>query len=101
MPDAAALQNLIDIGASIAPSRPTTVAAAAAVTQAAVTDALDGATLTGTALTTSATPTVDELETNDGVLGAQLNAALADIAAVKTELAALRAVIANHGFIVA
>jgi len=66
------------------------VSAAAAVTQAAVTDALDGATLTGTALTTSATPTVDELEANDGVLGGQLNAALADIAAVKTELAAIR-----------
>jgi len=34
-----------------------TVAAPAAVTQVAVTDALDGATFTGTALTTSATPT--------------------------------------------
>jgi hypothetical protein len=50
-----------------------------------VTDALDGATLTGSALTTSATPTVDELEANDGVLGGKVNAILA----------ALRA----HGFI--
>ena len=40
---------------------------------ASVTDALDGATLTGTALTTSATPTVDELETAVGVLGGKVN----------------------------
>ena len=66
------------------------VAAAAAVTQAAVTDSLDGATFTGTALVTSSTPTVDELETAFGVVGKQLNAALADIAAVKTEVAAMR-----------
>ncbi|MFA5142506.1 MAG: hypothetical protein WC471_06075 [Candidatus Woesearchaeota archaeon] len=42
-----------------------------------VTDALDGATLTGTALTTSATPTVDELETAVGVLGGKVNAIIA------------------------
>lgn len=41
------------------------------------TDALDGATLTGSTLTTSATPTVDELEANDGVLGGKINAILA------------------------
>lgn len=40
---------------------------------AVVTDALDGATLTGTALTTSATPTVDELEAAVGVLGGKVN----------------------------
>ena len=40
---------------------------------ASVTDALDGAALTGTALTTSATPTVDELETAVGVLGGKVN----------------------------
>lgn len=40
-------------------------------------DALDGATLTGATLTTSATPTVDELEANDGVLGGKINAILA------------------------
>lgn len=40
----------------------------------AVVDALDGATLTGDTLTTSATPTVDELEANDGVLGGKINA---------------------------
>ena len=40
-------------------------------------DALDGATLTGDTLTTSATPTVDELEANDGVLGGKINAILA------------------------
>jgi hypothetical protein len=40
---------------------------------AVVTDALDGATLTGTVLTTSATPTVDELETAVGVLGGKVN----------------------------
>jgi hypothetical protein len=39
-----------------------------------VVDALDGATLTGDTLTTSATPTVDELEANDGVLGGKINA---------------------------
>ena len=40
-------------------------------------DALDGATLTGDTLTTSATPTVTELEANDGVLGGKINAILA------------------------
>lgn len=39
-------------------------------------DALDGATLTGSTLTTSSTPTVDELEANDGVLGGKINAIL-------------------------
>lgn len=49
-------------------------------TQAAIADcvdSLDGATLTGSTLTTSATPTVDELEANDGVLGGKINAILA------------------------
>jgi hypothetical protein len=46
-----------------------------------VTDALDGATLTGATLTTSATPTVDELEANDGVLGGKVNAILAALRA--------------------
>lgn len=63
-----------------------TGAASAAVTQVAVTDSLDGATFTGTALTTSATPTVDELETNWGVLGLQLNAAGTDIAENKDHI---------------
>jgi len=40
-------------------------------------DALDGATLTGSTLTTSATPTVTELEANDGVLGGKINAIIA------------------------
>jgi len=40
-------------------------------------DALDGATLTGDTLTTAATPTVTELEANDGVLGGKINAILA------------------------
>ena len=44
-------------------------------------DALDGATLTGATLTTSATPTVDELEANDGVLGGKINAILAALEA--------------------
>jgi len=42
-----------------------------------VVDSLDGATLTGDTLTTSATPTVDELEANDGVLGGKINAIIA------------------------
>lgn len=42
-----------------------------------VTDALDGAALTGSTLTTSATPTVDELEACVGVLGGKVNAILA------------------------
>lgn len=50
-------------------------------TIASVTDALDGATLTGSTLTTSATPTVDELEANDGVLGGKINAILAALRA--------------------
>ena len=41
------------------------------------TDALDGATLTGDTLTTSATPTVDQLEACVGVLGGKVNAILA------------------------
>lgn len=48
---------------------------------AVVTDALDGAALTGTALTTSATPTVDELEACVGVLGGKVNAILAVLVA--------------------
>ncbi len=60
--------------------------AAASITQVAVTDALDGATFTGTALTTSATPTVDELEAIAGMLGLAVNAAGTDIAAQKVEL---------------
>lgn len=66
------------------------VTATVAAGQAVVTDALDGATFTGTALTTSSTPTVDELETAFGVIGLQLNAAGTDIANIKTELAAIR-----------
>lgn len=42
-----------------------------------VVDALDGAALTGSTLTTSATPTVDELEACVGVLGGKVNAILA------------------------
>lgn len=42
-----------------------------------VVGALDGATLTGDTLTTSATPTVDELEACVGVLGGKVNAILA------------------------
>jgi hypothetical protein len=48
---------------------------------AVVTDALDGATLTGTELTTSGTPTVDELETAVGVLGGKVNEILAVLVA--------------------
>lgn len=44
---------------------------------AVVVDALDGAALTGETLTTSATPTVDELEACVGVLGGKVNAILA------------------------
>ena len=46
-----------------------------------VTDALDGAALTGSTLTTSATPTVDELEAAVGVLGGKVNAILAALRA--------------------
>ena len=42
-----------------------------------VVDALDGAALTGSTLTTSATPTVDELEAAVGVLGGKVNLILA------------------------
>ena len=55
-------------------------------TQVAVTDSLDGATFTGTALATSGTPTVDELEAIAGMLGLAVNAAGTDIAAQKVEL---------------
>lgn len=46
-----------------------------------VTDALDGATLTGSTLTTSATPTVDQLEACVGVLGGKVNEILAALRA--------------------
>lgn len=42
-----------------------------------VVDALNGATLTGDTVTTSVTPTVDEAETNVGVLGGKVNLILA------------------------
>jgi len=44
-----------------------------AIGVADVVDALDGATLTGETLTTSATPTVTELEACIGVLGGKIN----------------------------
>jgi len=44
-------------------------------------DALDGAALTGDTLTTSATPTVDELEACVGSLGGKINAILAALRA--------------------
>lgn len=40
-------------------------------------DALDGATFTGSTLTTSATPTVDELEAAVGALAGKVNSILA------------------------
>ena len=70
-------------------------AAAASVTQVAVTDSLNGATFTGTALLTSATPTVDELEAIAGMLGLAVNAAGTDIAAQKVELDKLITDVAN------
>ena len=46
-----------------------------------VVDALDGATLTGATVTTSGTPTVDELEACVGVLGGKINAIIAALEA--------------------
>ncbi len=69
-----------DIGSGRVPAIAVSVAAAAAITQVAVTDSLNGATFTGTALLTSATPTVDELEAIAGMLGLAVNAAGTDIA---------------------
>lgn len=66
------------------------VTAVVAATAVAVTDSLNGATFTGTALLTSATPTVDELEAIAGMLGLIANANRTDIANIKTEVAALR-----------
>ena len=74
--------TIVDAAAATA-SNPT---APAALTQVAVTDALDGATFTGTALTTSGTPTVDELEAIAGMLGLAVNAAGTDLAALRTEV---------------
>ena len=54
---------------------PADVAAVAAIP--VVIDALNGATLTGSTVTTSATPTVDEAETNVGVLGGKVNLIIA------------------------
>lgn len=44
-------------------------------------DALDGATFTGSTLTTSATPTVDELEAAVGALAGKVNLILAALRA--------------------
>lgn len=66
------------------------VSAVVAQTAVAVTDSLNGATFTGTALLTSSTPTVDELEAIAGMLGLITTANRTDIAAIKTELAAIR-----------
>lgn len=65
------------------------VADPAALTQVVVTDSLDGATFTGTALLTSATPTVTELEAIAGMLGLAVNAARADNVALRAQLVAL------------
>ena len=46
-----------------------------------VVDALDGATLTGSTVTTSATPTVTELEACVGVLGGKVNSIIAALEA--------------------
>ena len=82
-----------DIGSGKPPKESVSVTASvvaqtapAALTQAAVTDALNGATFTGTELATSATPLVDELEANDGVIGLALNAARDDIIALRGEV---------------
>jgi hypothetical protein len=50
-------------------------------TIAELTDALDGATFTGDTLTTSATPTVDELEAAVGSLAGKVNGILQALAA--------------------
>ena len=69
------------------------VTAAAAATYAAptqgasaVTDGLDGATFSGTALNTSTVPTVDELEACIGSLGLIVNANRTDMIAANVEL---------------
>ncbi len=72
-------------GASVTAAAAATYAAPSA-TAVAVTDALDGATFTGTALTTSSTPTVDELEAGLGSLGLIANACRTDILATNVEL---------------
>lgn len=51
------------------------------LTIADLTDALNGATFTGSTLTTSATPTVDELEAAVGALAGKVNAILAALRA--------------------
>ena len=66
------------------------VTATVAQTAVAVTDSLNGATFTGTALLTSATPTVDELEAIAGMLGLITTANRTDIVNIKIEVAALR-----------
>ncbi|KKN55453.1 hypothetical protein LCGC14_0582230 [marine sediment metagenome] len=65
---------------------PAVTASSPAQTQVTVTDALNGATFTGTALTTSTVATADENETNFGVVGLQLNAAQTDIADNKSSI---------------
>ncbi len=83
--DSGDLPQIGDRGASVTAAASATYAAPS-VTQVAVTDSLNGATFTGTALLTSATPTVDELEAIAGMLGLAVNAAATDILATNVEL---------------
>ena len=88
--DSASLPQIADRGAAVT---------ATTATQVAVTDSLDGATFTGTALLTSSTPTVDELEAIAGMLGLAVNAAGTDIAALIVTVDALISRMEAHGLI--
>lgn len=68
---------LSKFNAQLADSAQNPLIGAAQTAIADTVDALDGATLTGDTLTTSATPTVDQLEACVGVLGGKVNAILA------------------------
>ncbi len=92
-----ATQYMDSTGTTVVTTQQANVADTAAITQVAVTDSLDGATFTGTALLTSTTPTVDELEAIAGMLGLAVNAAGTDIAAVRTTLLAVLDVLETHG----
>ena len=76
-----ALSNPSKSDAQLADSADNPMIGSQQTTIAELTDSLDGATFTGDTLTTSATPTVDELEAAVGALGGKVNAILQAMAA--------------------
>jgi hypothetical protein len=76
-----ALANPVKQSSQLADANDNALIGAQQATIAELVDALDGATFTGDTLTTSATPTVDELEAAVGSLAGKVNKILQALAA--------------------